>query len=78
MGDNRNRGIFASVLFELFVELPQAGVRQIAGAKPKKKQSVSQKTVHVREVHHHHHSHHTWHKLEVHPDYEIKVVKKRK
>lgn len=78
MGKSKDRGIFASVFCELFVELPKVGMQQITGAKPKKKKPNSGKTVHVREVHHHHHHHHTWHRLEVHPDFELQVVKKRK
>ena len=81
MGKSKNRGIFASILNELLVELPKTAVNQVLGTKPAKKKANSGQNGCVKVEHHHHHHdhhHHTFQKLEVHTDYELKVVKKNK
>ncbi len=77
MGKKKRRGLIASIAKELLVDFPIGCVQQVLGTGSRNK-SRTGKTVHTREVHHHHHHHHKWHKLEVHPDYKLKVVKNKK
>ncbi|MFA6472929.1 MAG: hypothetical protein WCU00_12910 [Candidatus Latescibacterota bacterium] len=63
MGNHKNRGIFASVFRELFVEIPKVGIQQITGSTPKRKKPTTGQTIYVTIERHHHH--HEWHKPEV-------------